>query len=30
MLQDLSWERSARRYEYLYKRIRQGLQQPAA
>jgi starch synthase len=30
MLQDLSWERSARRYEYLYKRIRQSLQQPAA
>jgi ADP-glucose type glycogen/starch synthase len=30
MLQDLSWERSARRYEHLYKRIRQGLQQPAA
>jgi starch synthase len=30
MLQDLSWERSARRYEHLYKRIRQSLQQPAA
>jgi starch synthase len=30
MLQDLSWERSARRYEHLYKRIKQGLQQPAA
>lgn len=30
MLQDLSWERSARRYEHLYKRVRQGLQRPAA
>ncbi|HKU39994.1 MAG TPA: glycogen/starch synthase [Polyangiales bacterium] len=29
MQQDLSWERSARRYEHLYKRIRQA-QQPAA
>jgi len=30
MQQDLSWERSARRYEHLYKRIRQSLQKPAA
>ena len=30
MQQDLSWERSARRYEHLYKRVRQGQQQPAA
>ena len=30
MLQDLSWERSARRYEHLYKRVRQALQKPAA
>ena len=30
MQQDLSWERSARRYEHLYKRVRQGLAQPAA
>ena len=30
MLQDLSWERSARRYEHQYKRIRQALQRPAA
>jgi starch synthase len=29
MQQDLSWERSARRYEHLYKRLRQA-QQPAA
>jgi starch synthase len=30
MLQDLSWERSARRYEHVYKRIKQALQKPAA
>jgi starch synthase len=28
MQQDLSWERSARRYEHLYKRIRQALSPP--
>lgn len=30
MLQDLSWERSARRYEHLYKRVKQTLEKPAA
>jgi starch synthase len=29
MLQDLSWERSARRYEHSYKRMRQSLEKPA-